>query len=102
MDEIEKAPIQSFPKIIGNNLERPHIDLCQNRNYFCFAPLKIIIIVSVVLLVFGCASNSGVFRTGDNIYRISTRATWELGGRAGAMRMALKSATKHCEAQGKV
>jgi len=55
-----------------------------------------------IMALLGCATNSGVFRIDNNVYRISTRATWELGGRAGAMNMALKSATQYCEAQGKV
>lgn len=48
-----------------------------------------------------CASSSGVFRVDENRYQITTRATWELGGRAGARRLALEEATRHCEAQRK-
>jgi hypothetical protein len=44
----------------------------------------------------GCASSSGVFAEGPTTYRVATRATWELGGRAGAVRMALKEATDYC------
>lgn len=55
-----------------------------------------------LLLLSGCASSSGVFRVDDNKYQITTRATWELGGRAGAKRMALEEATRHCESQRKV
>ncbi len=52
------------------------------------------------LLFTGCANSSGVFRVSENTYRISTRATWELGGRTGALRMALKQATDFCRAHG--
>jgi hypothetical protein len=55
----------------------------------------------VFLALSACASNSGVFRVGDNKYQVATRATWELGGRAGAKRMALEEATRHCEGQKK-
>jgi hypothetical protein len=43
-----------------------------------------------------CASSSGVFQDSADTYRIATRATWELGGRAGAIKMALKEATEYC------
>ena len=52
-------------------------------------------------LFIGCASNSGVFQVAPDTYRVATRATWELGGRAGAMRMALEEATQHCSKSGK-
>jgi hypothetical protein len=55
----------------------------------------------VFLALSACASNSGVFQVGDNKYQVATRATWELGGRAGAKRMALEEATRHCEGQKK-
>ena len=58
------------------------------------------VLVGAVVLG-GCANSSGVFAVGPNRYQISTRATWELGGRAGAQRAALSEATKHCAAQGK-
>lgn len=61
---------------------------------------KILLMIMVVVVLLGCASNSGVFRIDNNVYRIATRATWELGGRAGAMNMALKSATQYCKAHG--
>lgn len=47
-----------------------------------------------------CASSSGVFQDSNNTYRIATRATWELGGRAGAVKMAFKEATDYCAKQG--
>ena len=47
-----------------------------------------------------CASSSGVFKDSSNTYRVATRATWELGGRAGAVKMALKEATDFCGKQG--
>jgi len=53
-------------------------------------------------LMAGCATSSGVFRIDENTYQVSTRATWELGGRAGAKRMALEEATGYCGKQGKV
>lgn len=65
---------------------------------------KLEIILSLALsslLLIGCASNSGVFQVAPDTYRVATRATWELGGRAGAMRMALEEATQHCSQSGK-
>lgn len=47
-----------------------------------------------------CASSSGVFQDSSNTYRVATRATWELGGRAGAVKMALQEATAYCTKQG--
>lgn len=49
-----------------------------------------------LIILSACANNSGAFRIGENKYQVSTRATWELGGRAGAKRMALEEASKHC------
>ena len=46
-----------------------------------------------------CATSSGVFRIDENKFRIATRATWELGGRAGANKMALDQATQYCAKQ---
>lgn len=51
-------------------------------------------------LLVSCASNTGVFRVAENTYQVSTRATWELGGRVGAMRMAMEEATKYCSEHG--
>lgn len=59
------------------------------------------IIAATAPLLAGCANSSGVFQTGPDTYQVSTRATWELGGRAGAKRMALEEATRHCRTQGK-
>lgn len=59
-------------------------------------------IACLAILLTACANSSGVFRVDDNTYQVSTRATWEFGGRAGARRMALDEATRHCEAQRKV
>lgn len=58
------------------------------------------IAVAAVALA-GCSNSSGVFQTGQDTYQVSTRATWELGGRAGAKRMALEEATRHCGTRGK-
>ena len=55
----------------------------------------------MVWLATACSHSSGVFRVDDNTYQVSTRATWELGGRTGAKRMALEEATQHCQAQQK-
>lgn len=63
---------------------------------------KIMASICLSFLIFGCANRSGVFRVDDNTFQTSTRATWELGGRAGAKRMALEDATGHCAAQGRV
>ncbi len=54
----------------------------------------------LVVVLVSCASNSGVFRASENTYQVSTRATWELGGRVGAMRMAMQEATKYCSEHG--
>ena len=53
-----------------------------------------------VAVLISCASNSGVFRVSENTYQVSTRATWELGGRVGAMRMAMEEATKYSSEHG--
>jgi len=44
--------------------------------------------------------NSGVYRVGENTYQVDTRETSGLGGRIGAMRMAVAEATKYCSALG--
>ena len=62
--------------------------------------MKRIITISLVALLVSCASNSGVFRISQNTYQVTTRATWELGGRVGAMRMAMEEATKFCSEHG--
>jgi hypothetical protein len=54
-----------------------------------------------VLLISGCANNSGAYQVGDNQYQVATRATWEFGGRAGAKRMALEEAKNKCSSLGK-
>ena len=62
--------------------------------------MKRIFTLFLVGVLVGCASDSGIFRVGDNTYQVSTRATWELGGRVGAMKMALQEATKYCSDHG--
>lgn len=62
--------------------------------------LMVVYIAAVAITIAGCASSSGVFQDSSNSYRIATRATWELGGRAGAVKMALKEATDYCAKQG--
>ena len=62
--------------------------------------MKQVITLFLVALLLSCASNSGVFRVSENTYQVSTRATWELGGRVGAMRMAMEEATKYCSEHG--
>lgn len=57
--------------------------------------------LSALLYLVGCANSSGVFRVSDNTFQVSTRATWEFGGRAGAKRMALEDATRYCGIQQK-
>lgn len=59
------------------------------------------LMVAASIFVSGCANNSGAYQIGDNQYQVATRATWELGGRAGAKRMALESATEKCSNIGK-
>lgn len=63
--------------------------------------VALVVLVSVLTFV-GCASNSGVLQVAPDTYRIATRATWELGGRAGALQMALSEANTHCQKMGKV
>jgi len=87
----QKRFFVSLPWTICASLPRIEIMYAEDP---VFSPL--------LLFLSACASSSGVFRVDDNTYRVSTRATWELGGRAGAMRMALEEATHHCEAQRKV
>jgi hypothetical protein len=62
--------------------------------------MKTLLKFSLVFLLASCATNSGVYRVGDNTYQISTRATWEFGGRVGAMKMAMQAATKYCSEHG--
>ncbi len=62
--------------------------------------MKRIFTCLLVAVLVSCASNSGVFRVSENTYQVSTRATWELGGRVGAMRMAMEEATKYCSEHG--
>jgi hypothetical protein len=62
---------------------------------------KILIASSIALSLSACSNSSGVFQIGNNTYQVSTRATWELGGREGAKEIALRDATKHCQAQNK-
>ena len=62
---------------------------------------KASMIIFISILLTACSNNSGVFRTGETQYEVSTRATWELGGRAGANKMAFEEATAHCEKEGK-
>ena len=64
--------------------------------------MKFALVLVITVVVTACANSSGVFRIDDNKYQITTRATWELGGRAGAKRMALEQATRHCDTQHKV
>ena len=46
-------------------------------------------------------NNSGVYRIGENTYQVATHATSELGGRVGAMRIAVQEATKYCSEHGR-
>lgn len=62
---------------------------------------RILVPLAIPFIASACASSSGVFQTDANTYRIATRATWELGGRAGAVKMAMMEATEHCAKSGK-
>ena len=66
-----------------------------------FVPFKTVVSALIPFTLVACASTSGVFQDSSYTYRIATRATWELGGRAAAVKMALKEATNHCAKQGK-
>ena len=61
---------------------------------------KLVTATWVACALTACASSSGVFPDSSNTYRIATRATWELGGRAGAVKIALQEATDYCTKQG--
>jgi len=61
---------------------------------------RILFLLIIAVACVNCASNSGVYRVGQNTYQVSTQATWELGGRVGAMRMAMQDATKFCSEHG--
>ena len=63
--------------------------------------VRLIAALATSAMLTSCASSSGVFQIGEGTYRIATRATWELGGRAGAVKMALEEATQHCKKVGK-
>lgn len=72
----------------------------QGRKSMKSRVLKSVFAASAACALVACASSSGVFQDSSNTYRIATRATWELGGRAGAVKMALKEATDYCAKQG--
>lgn len=55
------------------------------------------ILLSLCIIFSGCANTSEIFRTSENTYQVTARATWELGGKAGARAMALKAASIKCE-----
>ena len=61
---------------------------------------KSVAAASVAFALVACASSSGVHQDSANSYRVATRSTWEIGGRAGAVKMALKEATAFCAKQG--
>ena len=63
--------------------------------------MRATLFIVVSLLLVGCSNNSGVYAVAPNTYQVSTRATWELGGRTGAKQMALSEGTRYCERQGK-
>ena len=76
----------------GGGLGRKLMGMNLQLGILCLVP---------AFLLGACADSSGVFLVGNDVYQISTRATWELGGRAGARAMALKESTRHCTAQDK-
>lgn len=61
---------------------------------------NVFVLILSACVLSACASSSGVFQDSNDSYRIATRATWELGGRAGAIKMALREATDYCAKQG--
>lgn len=63
--------------------------------------MRLLFAALAAIALTGCSNSSGVFQTAPNTYQVSTRATWELGGRAGAKRMALQEATRKCSGQNK-
>lgn len=59
------------------------------------------IVIPVVLLIAGCATNSGVLKLGPDTYTITTQNSPARGGTSGATRSALVAANKHCASLGK-
>jgi hypothetical protein len=50
----------------------------------------------IVLLLAGCSTTSGVMESEGGTYLISARASWELGGTAGANSAAYAEAQRFC------
>lgn len=59
------------------------------------------ICLSSLVFLAGCATSSGVMQLGPDTYTISTHASVVRGGAAGAKRMALEEASRHCASMGK-
>lgn len=55
--------------------------------------------ISITLM--GCASSSGVFKTGPDTYQINSSAITSFGGSGTANGSAMRQATKTCAQQGK-
>lgn len=62
-----------------------------------------IALASLLLIVVGtgCAWRSKALNLGDGTYQVTANAAPARGGEAGARRMALVDANRHCESEGK-
>lgn len=64
--------------------------------------MRILAVIAFILMLNGCANTSEVFRTSENTFQVTARATWELGGLAASRSMALKAGSTKCESIGKI
>lgn len=58
--------------------------------------MKLLVVSAAVALIAGCASSSGVMRTGTGTYSVSTSAGAVRGDVEGAKEIAYNAATKQC------
>lgn len=60
-----------------------------------------ITLLSLCLIVSGCANSSGVLELAPDTYNITVEAAPARGGAVGAKKIALQEANTHCTSQGK-
>ena len=60
-----------------------------------------VIVFSLLLVLSGCASSSGVYQVGPGLYRVATTAITSFGGEGTAKGEAYHAATQECQRQGK-
>lgn len=58
--------------------------------------MKFLITSFIMILFFGCATSSGVLKTGVNTYNVSANTSPIMGGYNGAKKMAYKEARAYC------